>query len=228
MADNAEKGPDTLRPAMGDDAADLYSSSTVVRDAPSELVELMKQQQKDEGKIPKAPALPKDVSSTKPPVPRPKTEPPKKAADEAKPAVAEGPGRRLDELWDALPRAGDDDDDDDGEPGSGSARLHAAEDVTRMLAIPDDLQIDDKRELSQEELQRIAQAQPSIVVEDGVPSETVSSRPRPPPKVDSEDEIIETSPRKLIPSGTVAGRPLWVVYMVAAALLLAVAIYFAR
>ncbi len=237
MADNADKGPDTLRPAKGDDAADLYSSSTVVRDAPSELVELMKQVQ--EGKVPKAPGVPSEIS-TRPPPPRPatKSEAPKEAgsaskssepsATDAKPAPkAEGPGRRLDELWDALPSASGDDDDDDDPGEQGSARLHAAEDVTRMLAVPDDLNIDGKRELTADEIRRIAEAQPSIVVEDGVASEIVSSRPRPPPKVESEDEILDTSPRKRLPALN-QNRSLWIACAVAGFVLVAVAMFLAR
>jgi hypothetical protein len=292
-ADETKKGTDTARPPKGDEASDLYSSATVVRDAPSDLKELIKQAKEGESRaitVPPSSPLPKDLMGTSskpapakpatpsstaktpasgsqavsapvsgakaketvtsqtaktspPPSSQRKNEPPLSARKPDAPKKPEVPNK-VDDLWEALlPKRSSDDDDDDDDGPSGSASGHAAEDVTKMLMVPEGLLPEDPlAELSPDALRRIAEAQPSIVVDAGigathstVPPKKSSTPPRmssePPPsaakprKKDEEDEGIVTSPGRNVPPSD-RQRIRSMVLAIGALVLLAIAVYY--
>jgi hypothetical protein len=259
MVDKADekKGQETARPPKGEEASDVHSSATVVRETPSDLVELIKRSREGGARpvsIPPNP-VPKDLTgshtakTSPPPSLSPKNEPP---LSERKPAVAKKPGvpNKVDDLWEALlPKRSADDDDDDDDALAGSASGHAAEDVTKMLTLPEGLIPDDPlEELGPDALRRIAQAGPSIVLDDGIDATHSSAPPRrkssipprsssePPPSLapasarkqdqeDEEDEGLATSPgRKLEPRDR--QRIQWMVLAIGALVLLALAVYY--
>jgi hypothetical protein len=253
QADEKKKGTDTARPPKGDEASDLYSSATVVRDTPSDLKELIKQSNEGANRpvtVPPNTPLPKDLvtsqtAKTSPPPSssRKNNEPPLSAR---KPdAPKKDVPNKVDDLWEALlPKRSSDDDDDDDDGPSGSASGHAAEDVTKMLMVPEGLLPEDPlEELSPDALRRIAEAQPSIVVDaaipathstvppkkSSVPPPRMSSEPPPsaakPRKKDDEDEGMVTSPGRNVPPSDSA-RIRSMVLAIGALVLLAIAVYY--
>ena len=270
QADEKKKGTDTARPPNGDEASDLYSSATVVRDTPTDLKDLIKQTNEGEGAsgpitVPPNSRLPKDLmasaakasptaktseptsqtAKTAPPPSSSRTnEPPLSARKPDVPKKPEVPNK-VDDLWEALlPKRSADDDDDDDDGPSGSASGHAAEDVTKMLMVPEGLLPEDPlEELSPDALRRIAEAQPSIVVDAAIPAThstvpaTKSSVPppltssEPPPRLakprkkDDEDEGIVTSPGRNVPPSD-RQRIRSMVLAIGALVLLAIAVYY--
>ncbi|MDB4994082.1 MAG: hypothetical protein JWM74_1514 [Myxococcaceae bacterium] len=275
QADEKKKGTDTARPPKGDEASDLYSSATVVRDTPSDLKDLIKQSNEGSNRpvtvppnsrLPKdltgdakgSPTLPSPSSAAKPgetsqtaktaPPPsssRKNNEPPLSARKPDAPKKPDVPNK-VDDLWEALlpKRSMDDDDDDDDDGPSGSASGHAAEDVTKMLMVPEGLLPEDPLEaLSPDALRRIAEAQPSIVVDAGIPAThstvppkkssvpppRMSSEPPPsaakPRKKDDEDEGMVTSPGRNVPPSD-RERIRSMVLAIGALVLLAIAVYY--
>jgi hypothetical protein len=241
-ADEKKKGIDTVRPPAGDDAADLYSSETIVRDTPSDLVELIKQT--NAAAAPTSPPPSTGKAS--------KNEPPLSTSKPAEKKPSAVPNK-VDDLWEAMlpKRSADDDDDDDEYGASGSASGHAAEDVTKMLVVPEGLLPEDPlAALSPEALRRIAEAQPSIVVADDIPvtrsvAATKSSVPParssvppapssvPPPadevvkaKKEEPDEGIVTSPGRNVPDFR-RQRLQTIALTAAAVIVLMLAVYYA-
>ncbi len=277
QADEKKKGTETARPPKGDEASDVFSSATVVRETPSDLKDLIKQSNEGGSRpmtippnspVPRdptaggtkgSPALPSangnpsigkpnDISQTaktSPPPSLQKTNEPPLSARKPEPPKKPGVPNKVDDLWEALlPKRSADDDDDDDDGGSGSASGHAAEDVTKMLMVPEGLLPEDPLEaLSPDALRRIAEAQPSIVVDAAVPATHSTVPPKkpsgspphmssePPPSAakpratNEDDEGIVTSPgRNVPPSDRQRARSMAIA--IAALVLLAIAVYY--